>query len=457
MKPERRTAGSHPYLELGALAIGMVLLLFATWSLVEWLLGPSLSDSARNLLHLVRGVSSSLIVAAIIVFVTGYWGRKNRQLEDRLARQERQFARALKDSIDAIIGVDSSGRVVYWNRGAEQLYGYRPDEIVGREFEELLPEVARHRALAGIPPGSGPDPVEEFLSQRLTRNDENISVIVTRVTAEGEMRECLGCQAIEQNLLELRELERQLSHSEKLATLGEMAAGLAHEIKNPLAGISGAIQVLGDSLPAGDDRREVVEKVLEQVRRIDATVRDLLAYARPRAARFEPTDLEQLIEGNLRVVSLLPGDRVRIVREFQEKLPRVSVDPELFGQLLSNLFINAIHAMPKGGTLFVRAAETPSGIEISVRDTGHGIPEANLKRIFDPFYTTKSRGTGLGLSICQRVVEMHRGSLSVSSQVGEGTEFLVTLPASRKVRGSLETGERDRAPAIAAGKSDLRG
>jgi len=431
MKPEEQSGSAPPpRLRLAGIAVGLVILLFAGWLVVEWTLDPGLSEPARQRLHLVRGVSSSLLVSLIILLLAYSWGRKTRQLEHRLASQEKQFASALKDSVDAIIGVDPAGKVIYWNRGAERLYGYSPGEIVGRDFEDLLPEVARHRS--GHRSASEADPVEEFLSRRLTKSGENISVIVTRVTANGTLRECLGCQAIEQNLLELRELERQLSQSEKLATLGEIAAGLAHEIKNPLAGISGAIQVLGDSLPAEDDRRDVVHKVLEQVRRIDGTVRDLLAYARPRAARFEPTDLHQIIDGNLRVVSLLPGDKVRIVRDYREDLPRVSVDGELLGQLLSNLFINAVQAMPDGGTLTVRTAKSATGIQISVRDTGHGIPEANLKRIFSPFYTTKTRGTGLGLSICQRVVEVHKGSISVSSGVGEGTEFVINLPGESK-------------------------
>jgi hypothetical protein len=281
--------------------------------------------------------------------------------------------------------------------------------------------------------------IGEFLAERLTKNGEKVSVLVRRDDTGEELRECVGCRAIQENLGKLRELERQLSHSEQLATVGEMAAGLAHEIKNPLAGIAGAIQVLGDTLPKEDDRRPVVEKVLEQVRRIDGTVRDLLAYARPKAARLAPTDIHEVIGNALGVVTLFPTTRVNVVRHFQTGLPEAMVDGQQFGQVLSNLFINAVQAMPEGGTLTVTTSSDPSGIQVSVRDTGTGIPKSKLTRIFDPFYTTKTRGTGLGLPICRRVVEAHHGSINVTSRQGQGSEFIIQLPHPKALERTLHS------------------
>jgi signal transduction histidine kinase len=213
---------------------------------------------------------------------------------------------------------------------------------------------------------------------------------------------------------------------------------LAHEIKNPLAGIAGAIQVLGDTLPEADDRRPVVDKVLEQVRRIDGTVRDLLTYARPKAARLASTDIHEVIDNALGVVTLFPTSRVNVVRHFQTGLPRAMVDGQQLGQVLSNLFINAVQAMPEGGTLTVATSSDPQGIQVSVRDSGTGIPKSKLNRIFDPFYTTKTRGTGLGLPICRRVVEAHHGTITVSSRQGQGSEFIVQLPHPKTLEQTLQ-------------------
>jgi signal transduction histidine kinase len=207
-----------------------------------------------------------------------------------------------------------------------------------------------------------------------------------------------------------------------------MAAGLAHEIKNPLAGIAGAIQVLGDSLPPEDERKPVVQQVLEQVKRIEGTLRDLLTYARPKTAKLEPTDLHDVIERALAVVSLLPQKRIEVVRQFQRGLPLAMIDGELFGQVLTNLFINAVQAMSAQGTLTVSTYSAADGFKIAVRDTGPGMSQSQLAQIFNPFYTTKTRGTGLGLPICRRVVETHGGSIDVESQPGKGAQFTITLP-----------------------------
>ncbi len=273
----------------------------------------------------------------------------------------------------------------------------------------------------------------------MTKSGEDISVLVRREESGEEVKECVGCIAIQENLDKLQELERQLSHSEKLATVGEMAAGLAHEIKNPLAGIAGAIQVLGETLPDEDERRPVVEKVLEQVRRIDGTVRDLLTYARPKVAKLARTDLHEVIDNALGVVVLFPQVRINVVRHFQTGLSEAMVDPQQFGQVLSNLFINAIQAMPDGGTLTVSTFSDPKGIQVSVRDSGKGIPKSKLDRIFVPFYTTKTRGTGLGLPICRRVVEAHHGRISVSSRSGQGAEFIVQLPHPKILERNLQS------------------
>jgi len=408
----------------------LIALSFLAWMALERYLGPTLSVEAQYRLHILRGVSTSFFVAFFVL----YWSERNiRQMEASLEDRERHLAQVLKESLDVVIGVDKDGKVVFWNRGAEIVYGYHPEEILGQNFEQLVPGGTQSTSSASpgsLEPG---EHIKEFLAQRLTKGGEPVSVLVTQTALGKEVRECSGCRALEQNLSDVRQLEHQIMQSEKMATVGQMAAGLAHEIKNPLAGIAGAIQVLDDTLPQEDERKPVVRQVLDQVKRIDGTLRDLLTYARPKAANLESTDLHEVIDRALAVVSLLPNNRVNVVRQFDPRLPRAMVDPELFGQVLTNLFINGVQAMAAQGTLTVTtSAGTSNGISVRVRDTGPGMSKSQLAQIFEPFYTTKTRGTGLGLPICRRAIEAHGGTISVDSEPGKGAEFTITIPYSKR-------------------------
>jgi PAS domain S-box-containing protein len=408
----------------------LIALSFLAWMALERYLGPTLSEEVQYRLHIVRGVSTSFLVAFFVL----YWSERNiRSMEASLEHRERHLAQVLKESLDVVIGVDKNGKVVYWNRGAELVYGYHPEEILGESFDQLVPDGAQ--SMSSSSPGAlGPgEHIKEFLAQRLTKDGEPVSVLVTQTALGKEARECSGCRALEQNLSDVRQLEHQIMQSEKMATVGQMAAGLAHEIKNPLAGIAGAIQVLDDTLSREDERKPVVRQVLDQVKRIDGTLRDLLTYARPKTANLEPTDLNEVVDRALAVVSLLPNNRVNVVRQFDARLPRALVDAELFGQVMTNLFINAVQAMSAEGTLTVTTSTIASGgIRVQVRDTGPGMSPTQLTQIFEPFYTTKTRGTGLGLPICRRVVEAHGGTISVESEPGKGAEFTISIPYSKR-------------------------
>ena len=412
-------------LALTAAAVATIVLFFMGWLALESYLGPSLSTDGQFRLHIVRGISTSILTALFIV----YWAeRRVRQGQAAIALRERHLATVLKETLDAVVGVDKDGKVIYWNRGAELLYGYKPEEILGQDFKQLVPVVAQPEKSAS--PGTLETGlhIKEFLAERLTQDGEPVSVYVTQSALGREVRECAGCEALEQNLSDVRNLEHQIVQSEKFATVGQMAAGLAHEIKNPLAGIAGAIQVLGDTLPPEDERRPVVRQVLDQVKRIEGTLRDLLTYARPKTAKLEPTDLHEIIDRALGVISLFPRKRIEVVRHFQHGLPPAMVDGELFGQVLTNLFINAVQAIADEGRLTVRTSTSAGGIKVTVHDSGSGIDPSNLKQVFDPFYTTKTRGTGLGLPICRRVVEAHGGTINAQSGPGGGAEFVITLP-----------------------------
>jgi two-component system NtrC family sensor kinase len=236
---------------------------------------------------------------------------------------------------------------------------------------------------------------------------------------------------------ELRRKQEQLIHAEKLASLGSMAAGVAHEINNPLGTITLYAQMSLDQLPEGDtDNRENLEIIVKHATRAAKIVRDLLEFARRGELEVQPLDINTIMRNVLSMTTHQAElQQVSVVEHLEENLPRVIGDPGKLQQVFVNMVMNAIQAMSAGGQLTVTTGSPDAGtVLIEIRDTGCGIPDENLKRIFDPFFTTKAtgKGTGLGLSVSHGIVQQHKGSISVSSRVGEGTAFTIALPTSGK-------------------------
>lgn len=226
---------------------------------------------------------------------------------------------------------------------------------------------------------------------------------------------------------------QQMERADRLASVGEMATGLAHEIKNPLAGISGAISVLADDFAEEDPRREIVAQVLEQIKRLDKTATDLLYFGRPGKPEFAFANINALVKKILFFVSQHPEARgIHRVKELTRDLPAVWVDEKQIQQVLLNVIINAVQSMGDGGTLTIETGtvvrDGREWVRVRVADTGRGIPPEELDKIFVPFHTTKTQGTGLGLPICRQLLAQHGGSIKVESRPGEGTTFIIELP-----------------------------
>ncbi|MBT0652285.1 ATP-binding protein [Geomobilimonas luticola] len=237
-----------------------------------------------------------------------------------------------------------------------------------------------------------------------------------------------------------RELEQlhfqQMERADRLASVGEMAAGIAHEIKNPLTGIAAAITIIKDDFTPTDPRTEIVNEVLEQVKRLDKTVNDLLFFGKPTPPEPTYADLNALLKKTLMFASQHRGVKSIEKRlELQEDLPPVYVDGKQIQQVLLNLILNAVQAMPAGGLLTITSQlaeqDGKRWVRVSIADTGQGIPPLILGKIFTPFFTTKAQGTGLGLAICHKLVTQHQGTIAVTSEDGRGTVFTVSLPADQ--------------------------
>jgi len=237
-------------------------------------------------------------------------------------------------------------------------------------------------------------------------------------------------QQLRESREEIDRLHRnQMSRAEHLATLGELAAGLAHEIRNPLAGIAGVVEIVGRDLPAPSPARAVVKDVRLEIAQINRILTDLLQTARPHPPEMRPSDLNTTIEHAVMLArQQVLSKPVQIELEKDPELPLVEHDSDQMHQVLLNLLLNAVQAIEGTGAVRVVIHGRKDKVLISVADNGRGISPEHLPFIFRPFYTTKGTGTGLGLSLARRIVEDHRGRIEVESEVGHGTEFLVTLP-----------------------------
>jgi signal transduction histidine kinase len=237
-------------------------------------------------------------------------------------------------------------------------------------------------------------------------------------------------QQLRESRAEIERLHRtQMSRAEHLATLGELATGLAHEIRNPLAGIAGVIEIVGRDLPATSPARAVVKDVRLEISRISRTLTDLLETARPRRPEVRRSNLNTTVEHAVMLARQQVLSRpIKIELQKAPDLPEVEHDSDQVHQVLLNLLLNAVQAMEKTGTVKVEIDKRDSFASVVVSDTGRGIAPQNLPNIFRPFYTTKGDGTGLGLSLAHRIVEDHHGRIEVTSVVGKGSTFTVLLP-----------------------------
>ncbi len=355
------------------------------------------------------------------------------QVDARAADLQELNARLLSiinSAVDGIIVIDGRGLVESFNPGAERLFGYAQAEVVGRNVSLLMPSpyhdehdsyLARYHA-TGKPKIIGIG--REVRGQRKDGSTFPLHLSVGEMTI-GSERKFTG---ILHDLSERVRMEERLRAQASLATLGEMAAVIAHEVKNPLAGVRGAIQVIGGRLPAGSTDGTVIRDILARIDALDELMRDLLLFARPPQPQRAPVEVMSLLA---RTVDLLARDpALRLVHiEVDGSAPPINADAEMLRIVFHNLLANAAHAIRGEGAIRVGVTCSEVVCQITFIDSGPGIPSELHEKIFVPFFTTKSRGSGLGLPTAKRLVEVHGGAIDVASS-SAGTTVTVSLPVS---------------------------
>jgi two-component system sensor histidine kinase PilS (NtrC family) len=334
-----------------------------------------------------------------------------------------ELHRRIVDGVSSgLLTVSRAGTITSFNREAEQISGYAAEDVLGVPLVQLFPSLARSGALP---------PLERMQVQFRARDGRalhlGMSVSVLR-DLDGQPD---GAIVIFQDLTHVVEMEEQLRRSERLSAVGQLAAGLAHEIRNPLASLSGSIELLAVDLPQGDaSSRTLREIVQRETARLNRLVSDFLTYARPGIGRAEPVALLPLFTELRELVARDGANPVDVKIDVPEALQALG-NPDQLRQVFWNLLLNAAQSEPADAAVHVRAtARANSELEISIEDRGCGIPPDALERIFEPFFTTRAKGTGLGLATVHRVVEAHGGRIAVSSERGKGTTVRVFLPCA---------------------------
>jgi len=368
-------------------------------------------------------------VAIYFLFVLAHY----RSARTALANMRSYTTNVIESMASGLVSVDADGRVVTVNSRARDLLRLGGSDVSGRDIADVLalePDIER----AGVGPVvRGARDVTETETRILVAGDP-IPVALSASSLRDEEGGRAGTVVLFQDLTEVEALKEEVERARHLASLGRLAAGVAHEVRNPLSSLKGFAQLLRGEFRPGSDEERYADIMIEEVERLDRVVQELLDFAKPVTPDRKPSSLNAIVGEALGLVAEDAQFReIEIVRRLATDLPDALVDPFQIRQALLNVFLNGIEAMGEGGTLTVETggcgdAGTSHQLAVSVTDTGEGMSPGEIERLFEPFYTTKQRGTGLGLTIVARLVEQNGGHTAVSSEEGVGTTFSIRLP-----------------------------
>ncbi|MGQ0708634.1 MAG: ATP-binding protein [Rhodoferax sp.] len=355
------------------------------------------------------------------------------QLSEKARMAERHLASVVESANDLVISTDAEGCITSWNSAAERVSGHRMGEVRGQLLAQLCEPAHREEMAAIVRQLARGDAVEFRELNLLASSGGTIPVDWSFSQIRDDSGRMCGVVAVGRDLSERRALEQQLYQSEKLAALGVMAGGIAHELRNPLSVSFSAAQFLLEPPEDAAFQQECAQKIINGIQRASMIIENLLRFARPSSGnQTEPLNLVALVHETLSV--LIPQaklQKITVLESYEEAQVPTAGNANLLQQVVMNLVLNAYQATPEGGEVEVGVRRADGKAQVRVRDTGCGISPHDLGRIFDPFFTTQpvGKGTGLGLSICHTLVKQHGGSIAVESSVeGLGSTFVVYLP-----------------------------
>nr|WP_321403670.1 ATP-binding protein [uncultured Desulfobacter sp.] len=344
----------------------------------------------------------------------------------RAAQSSLERVMAFSDNViqnmpSGLITLDTKFNVTSANRSAEKILGDIP--------EKAFPQMA---AMAADVSRSGGVASREVALTQKEKGDLRLEMTVSTIPAEEDQIQ--GFVLLFRDLTQIRNLKKQVETNRRLAAIGKLAAGVAHEIRNPLSSIKGFATYFSRQYENEPDDVEIAKIMIQEVERMDRSITQLLEFAKPMAVEIKQTPIEPLIQHSLKLVSHdLDKKKIRVQTDMRTQKETFHTDPERICQVLLNLYMNALNAMDINGTLEIGVTDVDDDLEIRVADDGCGIPAKDIEKIFDPYFTTRAKGTGLGLSIVHRIVENLKGEIRVESRPSKGTVFYITLPDCEKI------------------------
>jgi len=374
-------------------------------------------------------VESEGSVKRIILLMDDVTERK--RLGERIKRTEEHLAQVVDSANDIILSTDPKGKIISWNNTIEKITGHKSNHVMGKPFSGLLSKEDQKSFLLIINQLLGRKKVQDKEFSIINKDSEVVDVLWSFSAMKGEHGEVIGMVIIGRDLTERKELQAKLTQSAKMASLGTMAGGIAHEIRNPLAIIDSSAQILKKHSENEEIRSLGIEKIRNATKRAADIVDNLLQFARQSEFTPEELDANTLIENTFKLLeNQLSIRHVIVKKNYSPGLPAIYGNKNQLQQVCMNLILNACNAMSGGGAITVRTTLLSGSVGIMFEDTGEGIPDKSLSRIFDPFFTMRpvGQGTGLGLSISFGIVEQHGGTIEVMSQKGQGSTFTVSLP-----------------------------
>lgn len=363
-----------------------------------------------------------------------YAAQRDLETQHRHLSDLRAFRDLIFESVGTgLIAIGPDGRITAFNRAAEAITGVPAAHALGDSWEAIFGrEVSLDEVRRALTARDGQSRRREV--QLVRRDGRQVPVGVSFWLLRSGEGEAVGLIGVCQDLSSIKQMEERMRQADRLAALGRLSANIAHEIRNPLASVSGAIEALARELPPELARSRLVEIVLRESERLNRLITDLLDYARPAPLTMVEVNLSRVLDDVLLLLEHRPlPHNLKVAREYEETL-LMRADPQQMRQAIWNLCINAVQAMPDGGEVRIGGrhvhADTGQGrLEIWIADTGHGIPEGDLPHVFEPFYSTKPEGSGLGLAAVYRIVQDHGGQVEVRSRAGAGTRMTLLLPA----------------------------
>ncbi|MBI2471955.1 MAG: PAS domain S-box protein [Planctomycetes bacterium] len=363
---------------------------------------------------------------------------ENTRLFVSIRESEKKYRDLVEDAPEMIHEIDPERKFINVNKTELNKLGYSLEEMRQMTIEDIVPndykeEIRRHFKRI-IVTGSS-----ELETVFLAKSGKEINVEINGTALyNNKTGECICTRAFVRDITERKKMEEQVRRSEKLASMGELAAAIAHEIRNPLGAICNSVGILDTHLKLTGQDKDLLEMIVGQSERLDRIIKDFLTFAHPREPYFSLHDIREVIKNTIFLLEQDSRftDKIEIKETYESILPKVYIDTDLIHQVLWNLFVNSLDAMPDGGQIKIMARKTTlflrDAVEIVISDTGMGIPSHELDKIFEPFYTTKSEGTGLGLPMVQRIIDDHGGTLDIKSGEGKGTTFYIKLPVGNE-------------------------